>query len=88
LRVFSTKKLSTVYSHTIASNKKLSGNMKSVHFFCFNGGDRVKFGDILMAVATYAVLQILIAFLLTVVALPAFGVTMFAYYWLGLPLFF
>jgi hypothetical protein len=44
----------------------------------------VKFGDIITAVATYAVLQILIAFLLTIVALPAFGVTMVAHYWAGL----
>jgi hypothetical protein len=44
----------------------------------------VKFGDIITAVATYAVLQILIAFILTIVALPAFGVTMVAHYWAGL----
>ena len=44
----------------------------------------MKFGDIITAVATYAVLQILIAFLLTTVALPAFGVTMFAHYGAGL----
>lgn len=44
----------------------------------------MKFGDIIIAVATYAVLQILIAFLLTTVTLPAFGVTMFAHYGAGL----
>jgi hypothetical protein len=44
----------------------------------------LKFGDIVTAVATYAVLQVLIAFLLTSVALPAFGVTMVAHYWAGL----
>jgi len=44
----------------------------------------LKFGDIIIAVATYAVLQILIAFLLTTVTLPAFGVTMFAHYGAGL----
>lgn len=44
----------------------------------------MKFGDIIIAVATYAVLQILIAFLLTTVMLPAFGVTMFAHYGAGL----
>ena len=44
----------------------------------------MKFGDIIIAVATYAVLQILIAFLLTIVALPAFGVTMYTHYGAGL----
>lgn len=44
----------------------------------------MKFGDIITAVATYAVLQVLIAFLLTSAALPAFGVTMVAHYWAGL----
>jgi len=44
----------------------------------------LKFGDIVTAVATYAVLQVLIAFLLTSAALPAFGVTMVAHYWAGL----
>ncbi|MBN1358588.1 hypothetical protein JW988_07455 [Candidatus Bathyarchaeota archaeon] len=44
----------------------------------------MKFGDVLTAVATYAVLQIVIAFLLTVVVLPVFGVLMFTYYGAGL----
>lgn len=44
----------------------------------------MKFGDIIIAVATYAVLQIPIAFLLTTVTLPAFGVTMFTHYGAGL----
>ena len=44
----------------------------------------MKFGDVLTAVATYAVLQIVIAFLLTVMALPVFGVLMFTYYGAGL----
>lgn len=48
------------------------------------GGGRLKFGDIVIAVATYAVLQILMAFLLTIVALPAFGVTMYTHYGAGL----
>ena len=58
--------------------------MTPVRFFCFNGGERLKFSEIITALATYAVLQILIAFLLTIVALPAFGVTMFAHYGVGL----
>jgi hypothetical protein len=44
----------------------------------------VKFGDIITAVATYCVLQILIAFPIAIVALPALGVTMEAYYAVGL----
>ena len=44
----------------------------------------MKFGDIITAVATYAVLQILIAFILTIMALPVFGVTMFTYYGAGI----
>jgi hypothetical protein len=44
----------------------------------------LKFGDIITAVATYAVLQILVAFLLTIAVLPVFGVTMAAHYWAGL----
>ena len=44
----------------------------------------MKFGDILIAVATYAVLQILTAFLLTTVLLVVFGITMFTYYGAGL----
>jgi len=44
----------------------------------------MKFGDVITAVATYAVLQILIAFPLTIVSLPVFGVTMFTYYGAGL----
>lgn len=43
----------------------------------------MKFGDVITAVAAYAVLQILMAFFLTVVALSVFGVTMFAYYGAG-----
>ena len=44
----------------------------------------MKFGDVITAVATYAVLQILIAFPLTIMALPVFGVTMLTYYGAGL----
>ena len=44
----------------------------------------MKFGDVVTSVATYAVLQIVIAFFLMAVALQVFGVTMFAYYWAGL----
>jgi hypothetical protein len=44
----------------------------------------LKFGDIIIAVATYAVLQIPTAFLLTTVTLTAFGTTMFAHYGAGL----
>lgn len=48
------------------------------------GGDGVKFGDTVTAVALYAVLQILIAFPLAIVALPTLGITMFAHYGVGL----
>jgi len=48
----------------------------------------MKFGDVITAVATYGVLQIVIAFLLTIVALPVFGVFMFTYYGAGLTAFF
>lgn len=44
----------------------------------------MKFGDVIFAVATYAVLQVLLAFLLTSAAIPTFGVTMAAHYWAGL----
>ena len=44
----------------------------------------MKFGDIVIAVATYAVLQIPLAFLLTIAALQVFGVTMFTHYGAGL----
>ena len=44
----------------------------------------MKFGDIVIAVATYAVLQIPLAFLLTAFALAVFGVTMYTYYGAGL----
>jgi hypothetical protein len=59
-------------------------DMEIVCFFRFRGGNRVKFGDIVTAVATYAVLQIVIASLLTVVAIPALGAFMFTYYGTGL----
>jgi hypothetical protein len=44
----------------------------------------MKFGDVVTALATYAVLQILIAFPLTIITLPVFGVTMLTYYGAGL----
>ena len=44
----------------------------------------MKFGDTITAVATYAVLQILIAFPITLVAVSALGVTMYTYYVAGL----
>jgi len=44
----------------------------------------VKFGDVVTAVATYAVLQIVIAFFLSAVVLGVFGVAMVGYYWSGL----
>lgn len=44
----------------------------------------MKFGNVITAVATYAVLQILIAFPIASVALPTFGVTMFTHYATGL----
>lgn len=44
----------------------------------------MKFGDAVTAVALYAVLQILLAFPLTIVMLQALGVTMVAHYSAGL----
>lgn len=44
----------------------------------------MKFGNIITAVATYAVLQILLAFPISIVALSTLGVTMFAHYSSGL----
>jgi hypothetical protein len=48
------------------------------------GGDGVKFGDTVTAVALYGVLQILIAFPLAIVVLQTLGVTMYAHYGVGL----
>lgn len=48
------------------------------------GDSKLKFGDAVTAVATYAVLQILIAYPKTLVAVPALGVTMYTYYDAGL----
>lgn len=46
------------------------------HFFEI-GGSKLKCGDVVTAASTYAVLQILIAFPITLVAFPALGVTMY-----------
>jgi hypothetical protein len=43
----------------------------------------LNFGDAVTAVAAYAVLQVLIAFPITLVAVPALGVTMYTYYVAG-----
>ncbi len=50
----------------------------------FGEGGDVKFGDVVTAVATYAVLQIVIAFFLSAAMLGVFGAVMVAYYWSGL----
>lgn len=44
----------------------------------------MKFGDAITAIATYAVLQILIAFPIALVAGPTLGVTMYTHYTSGL----
>ncbi len=44
----------------------------------------MKFGDIVIAVATYAVIQVLTTFLLTSMSLAVFGITMFTHYGAGL----
>lgn len=48
------------------------------------GGDGVKFGDTITAAALYGVLQILIAFPLSILVIQAFGVFMYSYYSSGL----
>jgi len=50
----------------------------------FYGGDRVKFVDTVNAVALYAVLQVLIAFPLSILMIQTFGVLMYSYYSSGL----
>jgi hypothetical protein len=59
--------------------------MKNCRNASFETGDsKLKFGDAVTAVATYAVLQILIAYPITLVAVPALGVNMYTYYAAGL----
>jgi hypothetical protein len=48
------------------------------------GGDRVKFGDTVTTVALYAVLQVLIAFPLSILMIQTWGVLMYSYYSSGL----
>jgi len=51
---------------------------------CFAGGDRVKFGDTVTSVALYAVLQVLIAFPLSILLIQTVGLFMYSYYSSGL----
>jgi|MudIll2142460700_1097286.scaffolds.fasta_scaffold15054_5 hypothetical protein len=52
--------------------------------FCFVGGDRVKFGETVTAVALYAVLQVLISFPLSILMIQTMGLLMYSYYSSGL----
>jgi uncharacterized membrane protein YjjB (DUF3815 family) len=47
-----------------------------MYLFIFEGGGRLKFGDVVMAVATGVVIMVLLAFLLDLVLVQAMG-----YYW-------
>ena len=41
--------------------------------FGFKGGDRLKFGDVILAVATFAVIDVLVNFVLGIALIPSMG---------------
>jgi len=62
-----------LFSHICLPSKSHKNGTENIHTFPLQGGDILKFGDIIIAVASLVVLVILISFPLTLVLTPALG---------------